>query len=401
MTHTRDLNEANFRRLVSELQEPPTLETLRRRTHSSQRRHRTAAGLAALMGVVGLVVGVTQLHTTAATRVIYSANPGSTGMPTTFVAADPSGNVFLFDSSSGNVIRQLYTHSGQFGFGGLTADAQDVFISDEHGIHEVPRSGGPATLISAQSATVMAVNSDGTTLAWSTASPLAGMSEVKPVITVNVMNLRDRSTRHWTVTSPASSISPPGAQAAYDASAYHIFQLGWTSPNQIAAVISSEQVSGGSQELCTHPLASTVTTCTETSQPSTAPADPTLLTFNSATGSMSSQLDIPTPDAGWLDAGSHYLGAGPNPGTIVTTISPGEGAPSRLVELTVHGSTVTIRTLLQLPGPQYLPQSLDADGHDLLVSAPSGGAWTFLRLTDQRPPTPVTRDHKWSAYASW
>lgn len=389
MSATRD----RFQELARSIPPLPT-ESIDRRAGQLVRRRRAwraavaAAVVAAIAVPAAVEAGGSGHHGLAVTT-----QPGSAGMPRTFVIMRQGGTtnqVDLVDSTTGVVVRRLYDAST---VDALATNAGAVFISTPHGILRVPRAGGPAVRVSTSDPGMLEMSPDGTRLAWS----LTAQNGSVAITTVTVMDVSSGATTTWSL--PPESLEPDTPPA------YQLDALGWWTNRQLAAV--TEPPATASASCAGDPPA-----CRGTTRLLPASTPPHLLLFDIATQGSPATFDIPTQlsfsYSHLSDAG--LLAPGPAAGTLVGAVYPATNfaagqplepwAAGQLVELRIDPSrrVVQVQKLATInPGTQAV--SLDADGHDVLAIhddfAAAKNGLSVQRTTDGGPPVQLGPAGDW------
>lgn len=408
MTAPVDDLRQRFSELVAAVPQAPSSDVLGRRVKRWRRQKRATQGFTTVLLVavgIAVPVAIQQAHGPS-NKIIGTASPGSPGMPVDFVAADLKGHIDLIDSSSGAVVRHLY--STRNWIAAIAATSKDVYAATAGGVYRIPISSGRPTQLSAfKDADTLAISPDGTKLAWGEGANVNGTTwrssrgrqsalNVPSPTTFTFMNLSTGATRTWTLPSTPSL-------------SYQVDSLGWATDTELAAVTAPLP---GSHTFTNCPPARSAPTddpCYTPFTPPTnvPPAEAHLILIDTTSRSGPKSLTF-LGNSQNIEQSAGLLSPGSKPGTLITTILRIEGThtpTSRLVQLTVTGNRVTVSTIADLPSAGT-SQSLDPNGRDLMMVLLAGGTsgdnYTFaiLRSTDNGSPVTIVNSGPWSM-AAW
>jgi hypothetical protein len=314
---------------------------------------------------------------------LYPADPGSAGMPATFIAWDGTNQVSSIDAHTGQILRTLLPGSSTRDVFAAAADSNDVYIATAANndtdnppkqtasatIVRVPLAGGPPTTIAdSQPAAAIAVSPDQTRLAWAAGSNQGPQppTVVGQTVTVVVDTLATGVLRTWKINAAPGESGQDVEPAA----------LTWTDNTTVALLTNTSQLCD-STGTCT--LGAAQLALIDTRSPS-------------ATTPTARTLPIPHNTQGPGIGGTNvdYFTAGPNPDTLLVAASNTD-APTIYLLSDIRG-LVRARALYTLPSGAA-PTSLDADRHDLLLIVDNGpGGNTLARTTDNQTPALLNRN---------
>lgn len=390
MTATRE----DFTLLVRNILPLEVDEINRRATRHRNRRWAGRAAVAALL-VTAVALPIAVLGGRSGHSVVIASQPGSPGMPSTFIVMRQGGNtneVDVLDTYSGTVIRRLYDASP---VDALATDANNVYLATPAGILRIPRNGGTPARLSSQTAQMMTVSPDGRYLAWAQNQwPGGAQNHHVSIVAFTVIDLQTRATRSWNL-PPQSDLTPADAANPI----YQVRSLAWLTDAQLAAITYSSRVLDNT--FCTTPASGMTPPSNCSTEPGLAPPDPAhLLLIDTNSTAPPRTLNIP---GSWFSFGHlsnpDLLVAGTSPNTLIAALytDPNITNDGRLVEITLAGQSVKVKTLQSIR-PSQQATSLDKNGQDLLlIESPATPPYklTMLRQTNQQPPVQIGNPGTW------